>query len=60
MYTHLADMGRTRLYSITEFENIASIKFKRKLGARNLKLGMKITLLNKYRRNLILRNYPDV
>ena len=60
MYTHLADMGRTRLYSITEFENIASIKFKRKLGARNLKLGMKITLISKYRWNFILRNYPAV
>jgi hypothetical protein len=60
MYTHLAHIGRTRLYSITEFENIASIKFKKKLGARNLKLGMKITLLNKYRWNFILRKYPDV
>lgn len=60
MYKHLADMGRTTLYSITEFGNIASIKFKRKLGARNLKLGMKITLFDKYRWDFILRNYPDV
>jgi hypothetical protein len=59
IYTHLADMGRTTLYSITEFGNIASIKFKKKLGARNLKLGMKITLLNKHRWDFILRNYPD-
>lgn len=60
MYTHLADIGRNRLYSISKFGNIASIKFKRKLGAKNLKLGMKITFLNKYSWKFILRNYSDV
>lgn len=60
IYKNLADIGRTKLYSITQYGNIASIKFKRKLGARNLRLLMKIKLLNKYDWNFTLRNYPDI
>jgi hypothetical protein len=60
IYNKLADIGRTKLYSITVFRNTASIKFKRKLGAKNLKLMMKIKLLNKYDWNFTLRNYSDV
>ena len=57
MYEHLAAKGRTKLYSITLYENTPSIMFKKKLHARNLKLYLRIRLFDKYNWNLLLRRY---
>lgn len=56
-YEHLAKIGRTRLYSITMFENTPSIRFKRKLNAKNLRLYLWIQLFGRHKRNILLRSY---
>lgn len=56
-YKHLAQMGRTKIYSIGFFSNIPSIKFHRKLNAKPLKLFMNVNFLGKYKRNLLLKRY---
>jgi ribosomal protein S18 acetylase RimI-like enzyme len=57
VYQHLAARGIRRCYSITVFSNIPSILFKRKLGARNLKLCLQIRLFKKFRKTWVLRRY---
>jgi hypothetical protein len=57
VYHYLAAMGRTKLYSITLFENTPSIMFKKKINARNLKLFLWVRLIGKYQRNIPLRRY---
>jgi GNAT superfamily N-acetyltransferase len=47
MYEHLASRGRTRLYSITLYENTPSLMFKKKLNARNVRLYLRIQLFRK-------------
>ena len=59
MYEHLAAIGRTRLYSITLFENTPSIMFKKKLRAKNLKLYLRIRIFGKQKWNILLRRYGD-
>lgn len=57
LYKHLNQMGRTKLYSITSFSNIPSIMFKRKLGAKPIKLYLNIEISNKYQWNLLIKTY---
>jgi len=57
LYNHLEAGGKTRYYSITVFSNIPSILFKRKLGARNLKLFLQVRLFKKYRNTWVLKKY---
>ena len=57
MYEHLAAIGRTKLYSITLYENTPSLMFKRKINARNLKLYVHIRIFGKHNWNLLLRKY---
>ena len=56
-YEHLANIRRTRLYSITLFENTPSIRFKNKLNAKNLRLYLGIQIFGRYKRNFLLRRY---
>jgi hypothetical protein len=46
-YKYLNDMGYDTFYSISEYFNTSSIKFKQKLGAEFLKLIISVTLFNK-------------
>jgi hypothetical protein len=57
VYEYLATMGRTRLYSITLFENTPSLMFKKKLKARNLKLYLRVRQFAKHNFNILLRRY---
>ena len=57
VYEHLAAMGRTKLYSITLFENTPSIMFKKKLNTKNLKLYLRISKFSKHSSNILLRQY---
>jgi ribosomal protein S18 acetylase RimI-like enzyme len=59
LYKHLADMGRTNLFAIAHFSNLPSIKFRRKLNARPLKLFMNVKIFNIYHRNFLLKNYRN-
>ncbi len=56
MYRHLAEQGRTRLYSVTTAFNTPSLRFKSKLGSRHLELHLVIGL-GKRRRIILLKNY---
>lgn len=57
MYMHLKKEGRPTIYSLTDFSNVSSIRFKKKLGAYHLKLYVFLRLTKNYRRSLLLRNF---
>jgi hypothetical protein len=57
LYKHLSQMGRTRLFSITSFSNIASIMFKRKLNVKPLRLYLYVKIFNKYQYNFPIKKY---
>jgi hypothetical protein len=54
-YKYLEQIGRTKFYSITEYFNTPALKFKEKLGAKQLKLGLCIRFLNRWKWNITLR-----
>ena len=57
LYKHLAQIGRTKFYSITIIPNTSSVMFKIKLKARPIKLYLGVKFLNKYPYNICLRDY---
>lgn len=57
LYRYLNRMGRTNFYSITEYFNIPAQKFKKKLGARPLRLNVHIRLGSKYERDITLKRF---
>jgi GNAT superfamily N-acetyltransferase len=56
-YQALRDMGRDTFYSVTERFNAPAVRFKQKLGAKFLWLGVGIDLFGKLQRHYILRRY---
>lgn len=56
-YKELAKLGRDKLFSISEFFNTPSIRFKMKLDAKLLELGLFVELFKKWRFNTRLRRY---
>jgi len=56
-YEVLKRLGRDTFYSITERSNAASLRFKQKLGARIVFLGLCIVLRNDYNFHFILKRY---
>lgn len=56
-YRILEKQGRNIKYSITQYFNKSSIKFKKKLNSKHLKLYISIVLFKKYHWNFILREY---
>jgi len=56
-YELLGGIGRDTLYSLTLYSNSASLRFKRKLGAQPVFLGIYIQYLKKYRVRLVLRRF---
>jgi len=56
-YKELAAMSRSRLYSITLFFNTSSMKFKQKLNAKPLKLGLYVDLFKRWHFDVRLREY---
>lgn len=57
IYTILKELGRDTCYSVTECFNTPSKRFKEKLGARNVFLGVYINLFKKYKRRWVLKKY---
>lgn len=57
LHRYLEQTGRTKLYSITEYFNTPARRFKDKLGAKQVKLGLHIKLFNRCRWNVTLRRY---
>ncbi|MBL0714609.1 MAG: hypothetical protein JJV98_13000 [Desulfosarcina sp.] len=58
-YRTLSQKGMTRLYSISDAFNTPSIKFKKRLNARFVKLGISIKLLNRREYNFTLRQSSE-
>ncbi len=56
-YKHLKALGRTELYSITEYFNKPAMKFKEKLGARPWRLYLYLCFLKKYSALILLRQF---
>ena len=56
-YELLSDMGREFKYSITDYFNKSSLKFKNKLNAKHLKLYLHLHLFKKYNKHLLLKSY---
>jgi hypothetical protein len=57
LYRYLNQIGRTNFYSITEYFNTPARKFKEKLGARQLRLGLHIRLFNRCDWNITLKRF---
>ncbi|HRS11759.1 MAG TPA: hypothetical protein P5068_11690 [Sedimentisphaerales bacterium] len=57
-YEALRRMGRNTFYSVTHRFNSSAVRFKQKLGARFLWLGVGINLFGKVRWHAVLRRYP--
>ena len=58
-YLMLRDMGRDKIYSITQYFNKSSKRFKKKLNARNLQLFMYIILFKKYHYHFLIKTYDS-
>jgi len=56
-YERLKVLGRKKLYSISEYYNKAAIKFKDKLGAKNLSLYLYVNLFNALKFKILLKSY---
>lgn len=57
-YKELAKMGRTRLYSGSDFFNTPSIRFKRKLQAKLIELNLLIIFFKKWHLRWCLKRIP--
>lgn len=58
-YEALRGMGITKMYSTTDYFNTPSVKFKAKLGARNMKLCLYVNLYDRYRRTFEIWRYAQ-
>ena len=56
-YRLLEKQGRTEKYSITQYFNKSSIKFKNKLNSKHLKLYLSIALFKKFYWNFCIKEY---
>lgn len=57
LYRRLRDMGRTEIYSITEYFNRPAVAFKKKLGAKASGFYLHVLLLKKLEFTVRLRKY---
>lgn len=56
-YRELQAMGRTRIYSVSEYFNRSAIRYKMKLGTRKLRLYLHVRLFKKYQRRILVKAY---
>ncbi len=57
-YEEMAGLGRDRCYSVTVVFNAPAVRFKQKLGAQALELGLFVELLRRWRFHTRLKRYP--
>jgi len=57
IYKFLKEKGRDDIYSVTDYFNSSSIKFKKKLNSKHVKLHLYIKLFKKYSWNFALKTY---
>lgn len=56
-YELLNEMGRDTKYSITEYFNKSSIKFKNKLNSKHLQLFLYVELFGKVKKHFLIKSY---
>jgi len=56
-YGSLKNIGRDTFYSVSSLLNKSSIKFKKKLNAKLLKLVLSVGLFNKFHKNFTIKAY---
>jgi len=56
-YDILKEMGRNKIYSVTEYLNSSAVRYKEKLNADNLKLVLFIKLFNRLKWSITIRTY---
>jgi len=59
VYVMLRSMGRDRLYSVSEYFNSSSIRFKEKLGGRILRASLYVCLFRRWRFHQVLFDYTE-
>lgn len=59
VYTELEKLGRTRYYSITDCFNKPSLRFKQKLGAEKVWLGLLVKLFNRRTFTVRLKRFEE-
>jgi hypothetical protein len=57
LYKYLTKIGRTKFYSYTVVFNASAVNFKRKLKAKPTRLYVSIIIFNRYRFNMLLKDY---
>jgi hypothetical protein len=58
-YQALTEMGRPRLYSLTEYFNTPALNFKKKLNARHIRLSVYIKVFSIFKQNITIKKYPE-
>jgi len=58
-YKALRKMGRYKYYSFSDSFNAPSLRFKKKLGAKFLLLGLHVKLFNRFGYNWVIKRYED-
>ena len=56
-YEFLKQIGREKIYSVTEYFNPAAARYKEKLKARNLRLILYLELFGKFRKSITLKTF---
>ena len=56
-YSALKQYSKDTYFSVSDYANSPAIRFKKKLGARFLKLCLYVNLWDKFSRNWVLRDY---
>lgn len=59
LFQHLAEQGVRRFYSITDYFNRSSRKFKAKLGAREFELRIGVSVFSRLNSDFLLRRYGE-
>ena len=57
LYVYLAQIGRTKLYSITKATSTPARRFKEKLKAKPLKFYLHVKFFKRLRWNILLKDY---
>jgi hypothetical protein len=55
---YLAENGRTRLYSFTEYFNTPAVNFKKKINAKFIRLTLYIRVFRRFHWNVKIKEYP--
>ncbi len=59
LYKELQKLGRTKLYSYSDYFNTSAVRFKQKLGAKKIKLFLVIDLFGKWYFSFLLKNFQN-